>query len=209
MAVDWRPHKARPTPKGWYGSSRLRFSRRFALLASGLAAFVLAACGDDAAQVPSTPPGRALLRTCETAAHGSNPAFQQLTTASPAAAIVFVNPLASGQSDPRFYEPLGDGRFRRIKVLVGVAPGSTVTVVVPEPERGRVALFYDTPTDISTELFGMAEGEIQVTFEACDDPNTGFPGYFLVAGPRCVDLEVHLGSEVGRILLPFGVEDCG
>lgn len=208
MAVERPPNRARPTPKRRHGSSRSRSSRRFAFVAYGLAAFVLAACGGEVAPAPTSPPGRALLRTCETAAHGSNPAFRRLTTASPAAAIVFVNSLASGQSDPRFYEPPGNGRFRRIKVFVGVAPGSTVTVVVPEPERGRVALLYDTPTDPSTELFEMTDGEIQVTFEACDDPDTGFPGFFLVAGPRCVELEVHLGSEVGRILLPFGVEDC-
>lgn len=61
-------------------------------------------------------------------------------------------------------------------------------MTVPEPERGRVALLYDAPRADS------ADGEVQVTFEACDDPDTGFPGYFLVAGPRCVELEVHHGK---------------
>ncbi len=184
----------------------------FGLLASGLAALMLAACADDAGRAPTSAPDRdePLVRTCETAAHGNSPEFARLTTASPAAAIVFVNPLPSEQRDPRYYEPLGDGRFRPIKVLVGVATGSTVTVLVPEPERGRVALLYDALSPNSADgLYGMAEGEIQVTFEACNDPDTGFPGYFLVAGPRCVELDVHLGDEVDRVLVPFGVDDCG
>jgi hypothetical protein len=197
-----------------HGSSSFRSLSRFGWLASGLAALMLAACADDAVRAPSTSPGggeaRTVLRTCETAARGSAPEFQRLTTARPSAAIVFVNPIGSGQRDPRFYEPLGDGRFQGIKVLVGVATGSTVTLVVPESERGRVALLYDTPLPDSADwLYGMAEGETQVTFEACDDPNTGFPGEFLVAGPRCVELDVHLGDEVDRVSLPFGVDDCG
>jgi len=171
---------------------------------------MLAACGDDApTALPDGDEVRAIVRTCETAAHGMNPEFGRLTSANPAAAIVFVNPQASEQTDPRYYEPLGDGRFHPIKVLVGVATGSIVTVTVPEPERDRVALLYDAPRADSTDgRYTMADGEVQVTFEACDDPDTGFPGYFLVAGPRCVELEVQLGNDVDRIFLPFGISDC-
>jgi hypothetical protein len=206
-----------------HGSSISCSSRYFGLLVSGVAALMLAACGEDAAPAPTSPPGggavRTLVRTCETAARGSAPEFRQLTTASPAAAIVFVGlqcadcragPVTPEQRDPSYYEPFGNGRFRLNKVLVGVATGSTVTVIVPEAERSRVALLYDTPLSLSADgLYAMTEGESQVTFEACDDPNTGFPGEFLVAGPRCVELEVHLGDAVDRVLLPFGVDDCG
>lgn len=204
-------------------SSSLGSSGHIGLLASGLAALMLAACGDDAARSPTAPPAgsqpRTVLRTCETAARGSAPEFRQLSTANPAAAIVFVGlqcadcragPVPPEQRDPRCYEPLGNGRFRLNKVLVGVATGSTATVIVPESERGRVAFLYDAPLPDSADgLFTMAEGETQVTFEACDDPGTGFPGEFLVAGPRCVELDVHLADAVDRVVLPFGVDDCG
>jgi hypothetical protein len=200
-----------------------RSSGHIGLLASGLAALMLAACGDDAGRPPAAPPAgndtRTVVRTCETAARGSAPEFQRLSTASPAAAIVFVGlrcadcragPVLPEQRDPRHYEPLGNGRFRLNKVLVGVATGSTVTLVVPESERGHVSLLYDTPLTLSADgLYTMAEGETHVTFEACDAPDTGFPGEFLVAGPRCAALDVHLGDEVDRVMLPFGVDDCG
>lgn len=194
------------------GSLSWRASRDFGSLATGLTVFMLAACGSDGTPASTPPPAdsaaRTARRTCETAAHGSAPAFHRLTTASPAAAIAFVG-VPTELRDPRYYEPLGDGRFRPVKVLVGVATGSTVTVVVPEPGRGRVALLYERPQPDSADgSYTMAEGEVEVSFEACDDPDTGFPGYFLLAGPRCVELDVHLGDEVERVVLPFGVDDC-
>jgi len=150
-----------------------------------------------------------IVRTCETAVDGTNPEFERLNSASPAAAIVFINPLASEQTDPRYYEPLGDGRFQPIKVLVGIAAGSIVTVTVPEAERDHVALLYDVPRSDSTDgRYSLADGEIQVTFQACEDPDTGFPGHFLVAGPRCVGLDVHLGDDVDRVFVPFGMAEC-
>jgi len=171
------------------------------------ASLTMVACGDNAST--DTTPERAIVRTCETAAHGTNPAFEHLDSTRPAAAIAFVNPPIPEHIDPSYYEPLGNGRYRPIKVLVGVAAGSTVTVTVPESARRHVALLYDSPRVESTDgRYSLSDGEVEVTFEGCDDPDTGFPGSFLVAGPRCVELELRLGDDVERIMLAFGVSTC-
>lgn len=156
------------------------------------------------------------LRTCTDAHAGKGfTGLPRLTGASPRQAIRFV-----GYPDPRSQPPAvrapefygHDGRFQLLKVLVVAATNTTVTVVVPRVERGKVSLLYDTEKldrlPGTGEPVAMSQGGPAVTFQGCNDPDIGFPGYFLVDGPRCVRLDLHLRDEVTRVSLPFGVRDC-
>jgi len=85
--------------------------------------------------------------------------------------------------------------------------GTTATLVVPPAERPYVSLRY-VRRDLSSPL-RVAQGEVAVTFEACAPssvPPTQFNGGFVVAGPRCARLEVHIAGhpEPLELRVPFG-----
>jgi hypothetical protein len=109
----------------------------------------------------------------------------------------------------RLFEPRR-GRYRPLKVLAVVDNGTDVTVGVPLRERKHVSLVYDP--DLFNRRLQVSEADYNVTFDACrDDENpfekrtAQFNGAFLVAGPRCVELEVKVGTgPIRRIAIPFG-----
>ena len=114
-------------------------------------------------------------------------------------------------------------RYYPQKLLVVVRAGLTVTVSVPRAER-RFALLYDRSAwDIPySRGYRLADGERRVTFHACRarTPSfvpgkhrpvgkwTEFNGSVIVAGARCVTLEVRARRRPWRPRLSFGAGRC-
>ena len=115
--------------------------------------------------------------------------------------------------------PARPGRAWPVKVLVVVDPGAVVSVEVGARSESFAALGYDTRPLLrgrnGTVL--LSSGSLSVRYEACQRASSGavwnrgtqFPGYFFVAGPRCVDVEVSTGAATLRRTLRFGVARCG
>ena len=104
-------------------------------------------------------------------------------------------------------------RYEAQKVLVIVTSGATVTLSVPAAERQSFALLYD-PSQFGKRSYRVSSGEWKVTFHACRWQQAGgfvpgFNGGFIVAGPRCVVLNVFVqGKPRSRLVLPLGVARC-
>jgi len=105
-------------------------------------------------------------------------------------------------------------RYHAQKVLVVVDSGATVTVTVPAAELRSFSLLYD-PSQFDENSYRVANGERKVTFHACRWQQSGgfmpgFNGGFIVAGPRCVSLNVFVnGKPRARLSLPLGVAARG
>jgi hypothetical protein len=180
---------------------------------------LLAACtgdhdgGDDAGAARSVRRPPAATRTCGTAAFGPTDAHPVVADAGPARAIDVIGNTPADASDPSAYEPR-PGEFAALKLPVIVAAGATVTVSVPRSDQAVVVLLFggdDDPVETlpsGDRLFRLDQGETSVQFEGCPDRVSPFTGYFLVAGPRCVRLDVQPGSQNERILVPFGMTEC-
>jgi hypothetical protein len=99
------------------------------------------------------------------------------------------------------------------KVLVVVAHGAVVSVAIA-PTAFRVAsLLYDPSRFKDTNRYEVSEGERAVTFEACASGAsrfTQFNGAFIVAGARCVPLQILTEDGDPRIhrVLSFGRGEC-
>ena len=117
--------------------------------------------------------------------------------------------------------PGRSGRYQGLKLLVLVRPGAVATVIVPESERRDVALLYNPAEWNDRNAYRIKDGESAVTFEACEkgetigtggplNEMTQFNGSFLVAGVRCVPLEVLVPEESRaiRVTLSFGAGRC-
>jgi hypothetical protein len=114
------------------------------------------------------------------------------------------------------------GRFYPQKLLLLVRAGARATLVVPKRERARYALLYDRSKWSIPYRRGyrIADGDSAVTFRACrsQHPNfagegvvgawTEFNGAALVAGARCVALDVYRPGEAKplRRFLAFGTQ---
>lgn len=108
--------------------------------------------------------------------------------------------------------------YRPTKILAVVDQGAVVTVAI-SPSAARVtALLYD-PERFNRSGYDVSDGERAVTFEACPRGQasigppaaaTQFPGGFIVAGPRCVPLDVWIGSDSQptRVVVSFGARPC-
>jgi hypothetical protein len=102
------------------------------------------------------------------------------------------------------------GRYRPQKMLAVVDNGPDVEVRVPFWERRHVALVYDP--ELFNRRLKISKADYRVNFDACrDDENpfgkrtAQFNGAFLVAGTRCVVLEVIAGAGSNeRIAISFG-----
>jgi hypothetical protein len=104
-------------------------------------------------------------------------------------------------------------RYQAQKVLAIVSSGATVIVTVPAAQRRSFALLYD-PSQFNKNSYRVSNGEWKVTFHACRWQQTGgftpgFNGGFIVAGPRCVALNVFVkGKPRSRLVLPLGLARC-
>ncbi len=112
------------------------------------------------------------------------------------------------------YRPEGPGVWP-VKVLVVADPNAAPTVTIAARSRLYAALGYN---GIRREGMGvpLREGTTSVRFESCRadrtrepwNRGTQFAGYFLVAGRRCVHVEVATQGKVLRRALRFGVPRC-
>ena len=112
------------------------------------------------------------------------------------------------------WRPGGPGAWP-VKVLVVIDRNAAPTVTIAKRSRGHASLGYN---DVRHNGRGvpLARGTQSVRFEACSvasstepwNRGTQFGGYFLVAGRRCVYVEVATQGKIIRRALPFGVPRC-
>jgi hypothetical protein len=112
-------------------------------------------------------------------------------------------------------------RYPGQKMLLLVHADAVATVAVPQGVRGSVALLYNPAAWNDRNEYTIDDGENAVRFRACkrgQTPPTGgrpnamtqFNGAFVVAGARCVPLDVFVrGKRPIRINLSFGAGRCG
>lgn len=104
----------------------------------------------------------------------------------------------------------GGGYFTQ-KVLAVVRRGAVVTVSIAGPQTRTASLLYD-PARFEQTRYEVSDGERAVTFQACaaGEGFTQFNGGFVVAGPRCVPLEVSVGNGARPMytVLSFGAGGC-
>jgi hypothetical protein len=93
-------------------------------------------------------------------------------------------------------------RYPGQKLLVVVDRGATVTVEIGLEDRGRASLQYQPA--IPDRPCRVSQGTTAVEFEGCPHASTQFNGGFIVAGPRCVELDVHHQGKLTRDWIPFG-----
>jgi len=149
------------------------------------------------------------VRTCETSAYGDlGRGWQKgAVTAGP---VAFVG-MRNGYSREGVL-PAAAGRGRPLKVLVVVAPGAAAMVRIATRSRSVAALGYNELRFAGGGTAPLSSGTPATRFEACRaEPSravwnrgTQFPGYFLVSGRRCVDVEVATAGKVLRRKLSFG-----
>jgi hypothetical protein len=172
-----------------------------------------------------TPASRpAVVRTCESSVYGKLAAagWRQHSVIAGPVTFYYGNGYAEQPASEFAPVPGSGGRYRGQKMLVLVRPGAVATVVVPETERSSVALLYDPAdwNDPNDYRIGD-EGESSVTFRACEegqgspsggplDAMTQFNGGFVVAGARCVPLDIFVPgrSQSIRVTLSFGAGRC-
>jgi hypothetical protein len=136
--------------------------------------------------------------------------------------LAFVRARAYAESTASF-AGLAGGRYRGTKLLAAVRTGWVARVVVPTGQRRKVAFQY-APVDFNTAVV-PAESEHDVTFTACRPGRpllgpksarwTQFNGAIVVAGRRCVSLDVFaakqghaLPTSGRRARLSFGAGAC-
>ena len=170
-----------------------------------IAAALLAACGGaprtedsphDTAPT-AAPPAAEIVRTCETSGRGGVSADSQ------AGALVF-GPLALGslRALPEGILPAprtGQRRFPALESIAVVRAATTVVLAVSRADARVAALVYDERKFRDDGMYRISELDRVVRFEACRDRrfNQGrsqFDGGIVVAGPRCVTLDVHVVS---------------
>jgi hypothetical protein len=205
------------------------------LALAGLLSFLLPACsfGDNeqknapsartAATTVNAPPQRAFARTCEASVSGTLDSSDWRKHSIIAGPLVFYYADQFAQQEASLFAPIPgkDGSYAGQKLLVLVRRGAVATVVVAESERGYAALLYDPAAWNDSNAYRIEDGESAVTFKACKKGETAlfggpvnamtqFNGSFVVAGVRCLPLEVFVRSEERTIpvMLSFGAGRC-
>jgi hypothetical protein len=129
-------------------------------------------------------------------------------------------------TEPRSTFRAVPGRPRRYypqKLLVVVRAGVTVTASVPASERRFALLYGRSHWNIPySRGYRLADGERRVTFHACAPSTrslvpgkrrrvgkwTEFNGGVLVAGARCVTVDVGTRHRAWKARLSFGAGRC-
>jgi hypothetical protein len=104
-------------------------------------------------------------------------------------------------------------------VLIVVEQGAVVSVAIATRMTGVASLLYDPEGFEQGGGSAVSDGAPAVTFMACPKgkaaigpPNaaTQFNGGFIVAGPRCVSVEVRVGNNPTpeHRVFSFGKGDC-
>jgi hypothetical protein len=101
-----------------------------------------------------------------------------------------------------------NGRDPGAKVGLSLAPGSRVVMSIDRRDRKHASLTYTEETRAAERV---ADGNPAVRFVSCfDDAPTGWPGGFVLTGPRCVRvvLDIKGRSKPARRTLEFGRDAC-
>jgi hypothetical protein len=116
------------------------------------------------------------------------------------------------------FAPLRPGRYPAQKVLLLVRRATTVTVsVVPHVRTPHAALLYNPANWTDRNAYRVTDGDKAMTFHACEGVYSVFPhgytqfnGGFVVAGPGCVHVDIHVPGESRRyrVVLSFGAGRC-
>jgi hypothetical protein len=166
---------------------------------------------------------KGFVRACDTSVFGTldSPGWQAHSVI--AGPLVFYYGDQFAKQPDSVFAPLRGrhGHYAGQKLLVLVRRGAVVTVVVPESIRSDAALLYDPAAWNDRNAYRIEDGENAVTFRACKKGETApaggplnamtqFNGGVVVAGARCVPLEVHVQGEERSIAaaLPFGSGRC-
>ena len=208
----------------------------FALLTlSALLAVALAACSfglskksvsttPESTTTATTPSQRVFVRTCQASVSGTidDPAWRKHSVF--AGPLVFYSADQYAEQPASLFAPIdGNDRYAGQKLLVLLRRGAVATVDVPESERSHAALLYNADAWNDTNAYRIQDGESAVTFKACKKRQTAavggpltamtqFNGGFVVAGARCLPLDVRVRGEDQiipvKVKLSFGAGDC-
>ena len=148
-------------------------------------------------------PQRAFVRTCEMSVYGTldAPAWRKHSVI--AGPLVFYYADQYAEQPASVFAPIAgqSGYYSGQKLLVLVRRDAVATVVVPESQRRYAALLYNPADWNDRNAYRIEDGESAVTFKACKKGETApvggplnamtqFNGGLVVAGARCVPLEV-------------------
>ena len=209
----------------------------FALLTlAALLAVALAACSfggsktsvsttPESTTTSTTPSQRAFVRTCQASVSGTidDPAWRKHSVF--AGPLVFYSADQYAEQPASLFAPIdGNDRYAGQKLLVLLRRGAVATVDVPESERSHAALLYNPDAWNDANAYRIQDGESAVTFKACKKRQTApvggrpltamtqFNGGFVVAGARCLPLDVRVRGEDQiipvKVKLSFGAGDC-
>ena len=135
--------------------------------------------GDAAAAAEPEPEA---VRRCKTAVYGElDPEWRKrAVVAGPLALLPYL------ERRPELFVPDAE-----LKVIAVVRSGASVTLAVPEAERQRISLLYDSGGPRLNRLFRLSDGTSSVRFIACSrGRETQFNGGFFVRDAHCAAIEV-------------------
>jgi hypothetical protein len=196
-------------------------SVRFALLLS--VALVASACSSESPRqegrktTTAAQPrlGHTPVRACDDAVYGDlgRDWRDQTVLVGPVGLVASFYEFQPGKT----FAALRDGVYPSQKVLLLVRRATRPTLVVPRAARGFASLLYDRSKWKNRNAYRLDEGDVAMTFEACKGlyaarPHeyTQFNGGIIVAGARCVPLDVYAegsGKPI-RATLSFGAGRC-
>ena len=155
----------------------------------------------DAAAAAEPEPEPEAVRRCKTAVYGElDPEWRKrAVVAGPLALLPYL------ERRPELFVPDAE-----LKVIAVVRSGASVTLAVPEAERQRISLLYDSGGPRLNRLFRLSDGTSSVRFIACSrGRETQFNGGFFVRDAHCAAIEVWTEGRTNPIRrwLPVGVSD--
>jgi hypothetical protein len=171
----------------------------------------------------TAPTQRAFVRTCEAGVYGTldDPTWRKHSVI--AGPLVFYSADQYAEQPASLFAPVPaqNGHYAGQKLLVLVRRGAVATVAVSETERRHAALLYNPADFNDSNEYRIEDGESAVTFKACKkgeaspvggplNAMTQFNGGFIVAGARCLLLEVLVRGKQRTIpvTLSFGAGRC-
>lgn len=170
----------------------------------------------------SAAPRNTFVRTCKTSVYGTldSPGWERHSITAGKLVFYYVDQFENQPASDFAPIPGRKDYYAGQKLLILVPRGEVATVVVPESERRHARLLYDPAVWNDRNSYRVEDGETAVRFEGCKkgesvvgaplNAMTQFNGSFVVAGARCVPLEVLVRGLDGPIpvTLSFGAGRC-
>jgi hypothetical protein len=168
-------------------------------------------------------PRRGFVRTCEMSVYGTldAPAWKKHSIVAGPLAFYYADQFEEQPASA--FAPIAgqSGYYPGQKLLILVRRDADATVVVPESERRYAGLLYNPADWNDRNAYRIEDGETAVRFKACKkgerapvggplNAMTQFNGGVVVAGVRCVPLEVLVRGQEGTtpVTLSFGAGRC-